>query len=76
MTSGYLDSPWPAEDAGPQRPQAPRSGAGLGLRRGEALRATTRRTGGLMQGVVFPSPGWGRDFYGSSMARLARVYIA
>ena len=33
------------------------------------------RTGGLMQGVVFPSPGWGRDFYWSSMDRLARVYV-
>ena len=44
MSTGYLDSPWPAEDAGPQRLQAPRIGAGLGLRPGEALRATTRRT--------------------------------
>ena len=34
------------------------------------------RTGGPMQGVVFPSPGWGRDFYWSSMGRLARVYVA
>ncbi len=34
------------------------------------------RSGGLMQGVVFPSPGWGRDFYWSSMGRLARVYVA
>jgi hypothetical protein len=34
------------------------------------------RTGGLMQGVVFPSPGWGRDFYWSSMGRLARVVVA
>ncbi|WP_422016187.1 YncE family protein [Roseateles sp.] len=44
MSAGYLDSPWPAEDAGPQRLQQPRSGAGLGLRTGETLRATTRRT--------------------------------
>ena len=44
MTTGYLDSPWPAEDAGPQRLQAPRTGPGLGLQTGEALRATTRRT--------------------------------
>ena len=44
MTSGYLDSPWPAEDAGAQRLQQPRFGAGLGLRGGETLRATTRRT--------------------------------
>lgn len=34
------------------------------------------RSGGLMQGVVFPSPGWGRDFYWSSMGRLARVYVS
>jgi hypothetical protein len=34
------------------------------------------RTGGLMQGVVFPSPGWGRDFYWSSMGRVARVFVA
>ena len=44
MSTGYLDSPWPAEDAGSQRLQRPRIGAGLGLRPGEALRATTRRT--------------------------------
>jgi hypothetical protein len=42
--AGYFDSPWPAEDAGPQRLQSPRSGAGLGLRPGEVLQATTRRT--------------------------------
>ena len=29
---------------------------------------------GITQGVVFPSPGWGRDFYWSSMGRLARIY--
>lgn len=33
------------------------------------------RSGGLMQGVVFPSPGWQRDLYWSSMGRLARVYV-
>ena len=33
------------------------------------------RSGGLMQGVVFPSPGWGRDFYWSSMGRLARIHV-
>jgi len=42
--AGYLDSPWPAEDGGPQRLQRPRRGAGLDLRAGETLRATTRRT--------------------------------
>jgi hypothetical protein len=33
------------------------------------------RVGGFSQGVVFPSAGWGRDFYWSSMARVARVYV-
>lgn len=33
------------------------------------------RTGGLNQGVVFPSVGWSRDFYWSSMGRLARVFV-
>lgn len=33
------------------------------------------RTGGIMQGVVFPSVGWGRDLYWSSMGRLARVFV-
>ena len=44
MPAGYLDSPWPGEDAGPQRLQQPHRGAGLALRPGERLRATTRRT--------------------------------
>ena len=33
------------------------------------------RVGGPMQGVVFPSPGWGRDLYWSSMGQLARVWV-
>jgi hypothetical protein len=33
------------------------------------------RVGGLTQGVVFPSTGWNRDLYWSSMGRLARVYV-
>lgn len=33
------------------------------------------RLGGPMQGVVFPSVGWERDFYWSSMGLLARVRI-
>jgi hypothetical protein len=41
---GYLNSPWPCEDGGPQRLQRPQSGEGLGLRAGEVLQATTRRT--------------------------------
>jgi hypothetical protein len=31
-------------------------------------------TGGWMQGVVFPSPGWHNDFYWCSMDRLTRVF--
>ncbi len=34
------------------------------------------RTGGITQGVVFPSVGWGRDFYWSSMGRLARAFVS
>ncbi len=44
MTTGYLDSPWPGEDGGPQRLQTPRRGAGLGLRGGEKLACVTRNT--------------------------------
>ena len=33
------------------------------------------RPGGLMQGVVFPSAGWGRDLYWSSMDRLTRLFV-
>jgi len=33
------------------------------------------RSGGITQGVVFPSPGWDRDFYWSSMGRLARIFV-
>ena len=43
-TSGYLDSPWPGEDGGPQRLQIPRSGAGLNLQSGETLGCVTRHT--------------------------------
>ena len=43
-TSGYLATPWPGEDGGPQRLQLPRAGLALGLRAGEKLRCTSRRT--------------------------------
>lgn len=33
------------------------------------------RVGGINQGVVFPSVGWGRDLYWSSMAKVARIYV-
>jgi len=42
--SGYYNSPWPAEDAGPARLQAPLGGAGLGLRPGEKLASVSRST--------------------------------
>jgi hypothetical protein len=42
--TGYLDSPWPAEDAGPQRLQRPRHGSGLNLQPGESLGCVTRNT--------------------------------
>jgi len=34
------------------------------------------RSGGLTQGVVFPSVGWQRDLYWCSMGRLARIFVA
>jgi hypothetical protein len=33
------------------------------------------RVGGWSQGVVFPSPGFSRDVYWSSMSRLARIHV-
>jgi hypothetical protein len=33
------------------------------------------RSGGITQGVVFPCVGWARDFYWSSMGRLARIFV-
>jgi hypothetical protein len=42
--TGYLASPWPAEDGGPQRLQSPLSGSGLALQDGETLQCTTRNT--------------------------------
>ena len=40
------------------------------------LERTRVRSGGLTQGVVFPSVGWERDFYWSSMGRIARIFAA
>lgn len=42
--TGYLSTPWPGEDGGPQRLQVPRGGHGLGLRSGAKLRFVSRRT--------------------------------
>ncbi len=33
------------------------------------------RSGGITQGVVFPSVGWSRDLYWCSMGRLARIFV-
>jgi hypothetical protein len=33
------------------------------------------RIGGIDQGVVFPSVGWGRDLYWLSMTTVARIYF-
>ena len=41
---GYLATPWPGEDGGPQRLQMPRDGSALDLRTGEKLRCISRRT--------------------------------
>ena len=42
MTAGYWDSPWPAEDAGPSRRQAPHGVAGWGLAPGAGLEVVAR----------------------------------
>jgi len=34
------------------------------------------RIGGITQGVVFPSPGWGRDVYWCAMSRFGRVAVS
>jgi len=34
------------------------------------------RSGGITQGVVFPSVGWERDLYWCSMGRLAHIFVA
>jgi hypothetical protein len=44
FSSGYFRSPWPGEDAGPQRLQAPWGVSGLNLQAGERLACTTRNT--------------------------------
>ena len=42
---------------------------------GTGLEKARVRSGGLTQGVVFPSVGWQRDLYWSSMGRLARIFV-
>ena len=44
QTTGYFDSPWPCEDAGPARLQAAANASSLNLEAGGSLQATSRRT--------------------------------
>jgi hypothetical protein len=54
--AGYWPSPWPGEDGGPTRGQAPHGTPGLGLVEGEALEVTRREIAmGTM--VVLRDPG-------------------
>lgn len=54
--SGYWPSRWPAEDGGPRRTQAPRSGRGLGLQPGESLEVLSREVPAATM-VVLRDPG-------------------
>ena len=42
--SGYFDSPWPCEDAGPNRLQTLQGNQGLNIQAHEKLQSTSRRT--------------------------------
>lgn len=54
-TTGYADSPWPAEDGGPARLQAPAGEPGLRISAGERLVvAAERRVGGIQMIVRGP----------------------
>ena len=53
---GYWDSPWPGEDGGPSRQQAPSGAAGLSLQPGESL-AVQRRDIFMGTMVVLRDPG-------------------
>jgi hypothetical protein len=50
--SGYLAGPWPAEDGGPSRLQAPHGEQGLGIRAGESLAVLAERRVGGIQMIV------------------------
>jgi hypothetical protein len=54
---GLWPSPWPAEDGGPQRRQAPHDGAGLGVRAGERLQLAAVRDAFATTMVVLRDPG-------------------
>ncbi len=53
---GYWDSPWPAEDGGPAREQAPHGVAGLAVRERESI-TVTRRDVFMGTMVVLRDPG-------------------
>jgi hypothetical protein len=50
-------SPWPAEDGGPRRSQAPRDKSGLAIQPGERLTCTARRDAFATTMVVLREPG-------------------
>lgn len=52
----YWPSRWPAEDGGPRRTQAPRTGTGLGIRPGERLEVLSREVP-VATMVVLRDPG-------------------
>jgi hypothetical protein len=54
--AGYRVGPWPGEDGGPRRSQAPHGVGGLGLRAGDELSVTTRAMFGPLM-VVLRDPG-------------------
>jgi hypothetical protein len=54
--AGYWRSPWPGEDGGPSRLQAPHGVAGLGIEAGEHLEVTSRDRLGVTM-VVLRDPG-------------------
>ena len=55
-TAGYWPSPWPGEDAGPRRRQAPHGAQGLNIAGGERLEVTRRDAFGVTM-VVLREPG-------------------
>lgn len=56
VAPGYWPSPWPGEDGGPARRQAPSGDRGLGIRPGERLEVTSRDVPAATM-VVLREPG-------------------
>src|SRR6185503_17617073 len=54
---GYWPSPWPGEDGGPSRRQAPHRVSGLGLRDGERLEVASRSDVFMATMTVLRDPG-------------------